>query len=398
MRIDLPVLSERMGANRFYQVQKIYELDGGFEQDDEFSNPFHVIRQIPYERLNEIEKDTAIVIPVKNERLRLLEGILSGIPHACLPIIVSNSQKGPIDRYRMEREMVDGFCRYAKKKYVIAHQRSPRTAEMFKAGGYADLLGDDGLLRNGKAEGMLAGIALAKILNKRYVGFIDADNYFPGSILEYIRIFSAGLSQRTSPYSMVRVQWHSKPKIVQKGLYFAKWGRVSRITNEYLNRLLGYYTGFETEALRTGNAGEHALTMDLALLLDYSSGFSVETHHFVSMLEKFGGIVPDSGMEWMKAGVDLFQIQSRNPHFHATEKGDEHIGEMIEGSLSVLFHSPVCPDILKKEILNELRKRRIVGKGQLPLRPRRYPALGNMDFDAAAKVYDWTRQCNFIPA
>ena len=44
MRIDLPVLTERFGANRFYQVQKIYELDGGIEQDDEFSNPFHVIR------------------------------------------------------------------------------------------------------------------------------------------------------------------------------------------------------------------------------------------------------------------------------------------------------------------------------------------------------------------
>lgn len=396
MRIDLPVLTERFGANRFYQVQKIYELDGGIEQDDEFSNPFHVIRQIPYERLHEIEKDMAVIIPVKNERLRLLEGVLSGIPHACLPIIVSNSQQTPIDRYRMEREMVDSFCRYAKKKYVIAHQRSPRTAALFKAGGYTALFDEEGLVRNGKAEGMLAGMALARILGKRYVGFIDADNYFPGSVLEYVRIFSAGFSQSNSPYSMVRVQWHSKPKIVQEGLYFAKWGRVSRITNEYLNRLLGYYTGFETEALRTGNAGEHALTMDLALMLDYSAGFSVETHHFVSLLEQFGGILPNPDTDSMKAGVDIFQIQSRNPHFHAIDKGDEHLGDMIGASLSVLFHSAVCPDALKKEIIGELKKRHIVGKNDLPLLPRRYPPLGDMDFDAAAKVYDWTRQSNFI--
>lgn len=398
MRLDLPTHAERFGANRFYNVQKIYELDGGFALDDEFSSPFHVIRQIPYDQLNQVERDMAIVIPVKNERLRLLEGVLCGIPHACLPIVVSNSQRDPVDRFRMECDMVDSFCHHAKKKYVIAHQRSPEVARLFAAGNRPELLDEQGLVRAGKAEGMLAGIVLAKLAGKRYVGFVDADNYFPGSIFEYVRLFSAGLSQSKSPYAMVRIQWHSKPKIVGPGLFFAKWGRVSRITNQFLNKLLGYYTGFETEALSTGNAGEHALSMPLALELEYSSGFSIETYHFVHLLEKFGGVLPDTHPEVMKAGVDVYQMESRNPHLHDATKGEGHLGEMLEGSLSVLYHSPICPDGLKKDILRELRQRKIISRDALPALPRRYPVLSGMNFKAAVRSVDWTLHGNFSPA
>lgn len=398
MRLELPVRAERFGANLFYNIQKIYELDGGYEFDGEFASPFHVIQQIPREQLYEIERNMAIVIPVKNERLRLLESALCGIPHDCLPIIISNSQREPVDRFRMEQGMVDTFCRYAKKRYVIAHQRSPELAQIFRDGNYPHLLGDDGLMCNGKAEGMLAGITLAHLLGKKYVGFIDSDNYFPGAVFEYARLFAAGLSQSKSPYSMVRIQWHSKPKIVDSELFFAKWGRVSRVTNLYLNQLLSHYTGYETESLRTGNAGEHALSMDLALLLDYSAGFSVETYHFVSLLEKFGGVMPSPYPDVMKAGAEIFQMESRNPHFHVATKGDKHIKEMIEYSLAVLYHSPICPETLKKEILRELHRARIIGKDSEPLRPRRYPALADMDFKAASRSMDWQLHGNFVPA
>lgn len=398
MRIEIPTNAERFGANLFYTVQKIYELDGGYGVDAEFESPFHVIQQIPYERLHEIEKDLAIVIPVKDERLRLLEGVLCGIPHACLPIILSNSKSEPIDRFRMERNMVDTFCRYAKKKYLIAHQRSPELARLFKKGGYPHLLDDDGLVRHGKAEGMLAGITLAHLAGKKYVGFIDSDNYFPGAVFEYARIFSAGLSQAKTPCSMVRIQWHSKPKIVDDGLFFAKWGRVSRITNQYLNQFLSQYTGYETEVLRTGNAGEHALSMPLALALDYSTGFSVETYHFVSLMEKFGGVLPSPFPEIMKNGVEVFQIESRNPHLHEVAKGDDHIREMIEYSLSVLWHSAICPDALKKEISAELRRQKITGKDGAPIRLRQYPVLSSLNFEAAGRAIDWAQFGNFTPA
>ncbi len=398
MRLELPANAERFGANMFYNIQKVYELDGGYEFDGEFSSPFHVIQQIPRERLYEIERDMAIVIPVKNERLRLLESALCGIPHDCLPIIVSNSLRGPVDRFRMEHNMVDTFCRYAKKRYVIAHQRSPELARIFRDGSYPHLLDEEGLVHVGKAEGMLAGITLARLLGKKYVGFIDSDNYFPGAVFEYARLFSAGLSQGKSPYSMVRIQWHSKPKIVGSELFFAKWGRVSRITNLYLNQFLSHYTGYETESLRTGNAGEHALSMDLALLLDYSAGFSVETYHFVSLLEKFGGVMPSPYPEVMQAGAEVFQMESRNPHFHEAAKGDKHIKEMIEYSLAVLYHSQICPEALKKEILRELRRARIIGKTEEPVLPRRYPALIDINFKAAGRSVDWEQHGNFVPA
>ena len=397
MRLEIPTNAERFGANLFYKVQKIYELDGGYEIDSEFDSPFHVIQQIPYERLHEIEKNLAIVIPVKNERLRLLEGVLCGIPHACLPIILSNSKSDPIDRFRMERNMVDTFCRYAKKKYLIAHQRSPELARIFKDGGYPHLLDDDGLVRHGKAEGMMAGIALANLAGKKYVGFIDSDNYFPGAVFEYVRIFSAGLSQGKSPYSMVRIQWHSKPKIVDAELFFTKWGRVSRITNQYLNLFLSHFTGYETEVLRTGNAGEHALSMPLALALDYSTGFSVETHHFVSLMEKFGGVMPSPFPEIMKNGVEVFQIESRNPHLHEATKGNDHIREMIEYSLSVIWHSGICPASLKKDISSELSRLKITRKNVEPTKLRQYPVLSTLDFDAAARTIDWAQLGNFVP-
>ena len=366
--------------------------------DAEFDSPFHVIEQIPYERLHEIEKDLAIVIPVKNERLRLLEGVLCGIPHACLPIILSNSKNDPIDRFRMEQSMVDTFCRYAKKKYIIAHQRSPEIARMFREGGYPHLLDGDGLVRNGKAEGMLAGIALANMAGKKYVGFIDSDNYFPGAVFEYVRIFSAGLSQGKTPYSMVRIQWHSKPKIVDTELFFAKWGRVSRITNQFLNLFLSHFTGYETEVLRTGNAGEHALSMPLALALDYSTGFSVETYHFVSLMEKFGGALPAPFPEIMKSGVEIFQMESRNPHLHEVTKGGDHINEMIEYSLSVLWHSTICPASLKKDIATELQQLKIIRKNEEPVKLRQYPVLAGIDFEAAARTIDWPLYGNFVPA
>ncbi len=398
MRLELPTNAERFGANLFYKVQKIYELDGGLSMDSEFDSPFHIIQQIPYERLHEIEKDLAIIIPVKNERLRLLEGVLCGIPHACLPIILSNSQSVPIDRFRMERSMVDTFCRYAKKKYLIAHQRSPELAQILKNGKYEHLFDEEGYILNGKAEGMMAGIALANLAGKKYVGFIDSDNFFPGAVFEYVRIFSSGLCQAKTPYSMTRIQWHSKPKIVESDLFFAKWGRVSRITNQYLNQLLSHYTGFETDVLCTGNAGEHALSMPLALALDFSAGFSVETYQFVTLMEKFGGVIPGPYPEIMKNGVEVFQIESRNPHLHEATKGDPHIREMIEYSLSVLWHSPICPDVLKKKIMAEFRKHKIVGKDGTPIRLRKYPVLADMDFDTAGRAIDWSQFGNYTPA
>ncbi|MCU0393208.1 MAG: mannosyl-3-phosphoglycerate synthase [Thermoflexibacter sp.] len=394
MRIELPREAERFGSNLFYGVQKIYELDAGSSQDTEFSSQFHVVHKISPEKIYEVESQMAIIIPVKNERLKLLEGVLCGIPHACLPIIVSNSTREPTNRFRMEYNAVDNFCRFAKKRYVIVHQKDDYFSNAFEATHYQEILNEQGMVKNGKAEGMIMGILLAKFLGKKYVGFIDADNFFPGAVFEYIRIYSSTFASANSIFSMTRILWHSKPKVIDSNLFFAKWGRVTRITNNYLNRLISLYTGFETDVIKTGNAGEHAMSIDLAMLLDYSAGFSIETYHFINLIEQFGGILESKHPDVMQNAVEIYQVESRNPHLHEV-KNEEHIKEMIEHSLSVIFHSPISPSELKKEILRELKKLKIIEKENSPIQPTTYKALQSIDLHKFFCKIDLTKYCNF---
>ena len=157
-----------------------------------------------------------------------------------------------------------------------------------------------------------------------------------------------------SPYAMVRISWRSKPKVVDGTLFFNRWGRTSSTTNRFFNQLIGDHTGFGTEAVSTGNAGEHALTLDLALKLRYASGYAVEPYELLYLFEQYGGIDPEATgpidhPEVMHEGVQVFQVETCNPHFHE-EKGQEHVESMRRSSLNVLYHSPICPAGLRDEI------------------------------------------------
>ena len=383
MRIELPREVERLGAVRFGGLQKVFELDSGLKgppTDEQFSTMY----QIPYEALYEIEKDMAIIVPVRNERLKLVEGVLCGIPHPCLIIVVSNSHRQPVDRFSMEKDSLETYCRFVKKHALIAHQKDPLLAKAFQEAGYTSILRQNGEIRDGKAEGMIVGTVLAWLAGKKYVGFVDADNYFPGSVEEYIREYAAGFVISRSPYAMVRIAWHSKPKIAESKLFFRKWGRTSANTNRLLNRLISYYHGFETELIKTGNAGEHALTVDLARYLDYSAGYSIEPYHIINLIEKFGGINESPFPDVMKDGVEIFQIESRNPHLH--EAGDkEHVNEMSYVAMQVIYHSPVCPERLKREILREMVLRKFLSTKEKPPRPHRFPALTSIKAESFLK-------------
>src|SRR6476660_9440596 len=366
MKLDVPRYTERFGAISLHGVQRVYELDSGFDNVRQASES---IRSIGNEEIFEIEKKMAIVIPIKGERLKLLEGVLSGIPHDCLTIIVSNSPRQPIDRYKLEREAIEQFNRFAEKNSIIVHQRDPGVSEALREVGYADLLSNDGTVRNGKAEGMIIGMLLSKMSGKDYVGFIDADNYVPGAVNEYVKIFASGIAISTTPYTMVRVSWIYKPKVSDNGVYFSKWGRVSEMTNHYLNSMISYYTGFETEVMRTGNSGEHCLSMKLAEALTYSSGFSVEPYEIINILEEFGGIVPTEHQDAMDKGIEIMQIETRNPHFHE-EKGDAHIREMFLETLGCLFHSKICHPGLQEKIKLELKTRELLEDSEEPPKPK----------------------------
>ena len=383
MRIESPREFERLGALRIYGLQKVYELDAGPETPEN-SGPADVVRAVPSEALHAIESEMAIVVPVRNERLKLIEGVLVGIPHPCLVIVVTNSPREPVDKFYLEQEAITNFARFTQKKIMVVHQKDPDIAAAFADAGYTEILGNDELVRNGKAEGMIMGSLLAKMMGRKYVGFVDSDNYFPGAVNEYVKEYAAGFHINESDFSMVRISWHSKPKVVENSLYFAKWGRSSRHTNQVLNRLVGHHTGFETEIVKTGNAGEHALSVDLAMSIDYATGYAVETFHYVHMLEKFGGILEHGDTtDDMHRLVKISQIESRNPHLHEV-KGDEHVDDMIAASLSTIYHSRLCPESLRQEIEEDLQRRAYLKDGEQLAPMRIYKSLDRMDFDVFA--------------
>jgi mannosyl-3-phosphoglycerate synthase len=384
MKLDLPRYTERFGAISLHGVQRVYELDSAFNEGRPASE---AIRSVGNAEISEIERKMAIVIPIKGERLKLLEGVLSGIPHDCLTIIVSNSPRQPVDRFKLEKEALDQFNRFVGKNTLILHQKDPGLSDALKEVGYTSIFGPDDMVRNGKAEGMVIGMLLAKMAGKEYVGFIDADNYIPGSVNEYVKIFASGIAMSNTPYTMVRISWIYKPKWSESGQTheMRKWGRVSEITNQYLNDLVSYYTGFETEVMRTGNSGEHCMSMKLAELLTYSSGFSVEPYEVVNILEEFGGILPTENQDAMDKGIEIMQVETRNPHFHE-EKGDDHLNEMVTGSLGCIYHSKICPPRLRDKICEWLHGREIIQEGHEPDLLKNISSFKNIDMHQFAKI------------
>ena len=383
MKLDVPRYTERFGATSLHGVQRVYELDSGF---DDGRTMAETLVRIGNEQISDIERKMAIVIPIKGERLRLLEGVLAGVPHDCLVIIVSNSPRQPVDRYKLEKDALQQFNRFVGRDAIITHQRDPVISEALKDVGYTSMLDSDGIVRNGKAEGMVLGMLLAKMAGKEYVGFIDADNYVPGAVNEYVKIFASGVAMAQTPYTMIRVSWIYKPKMSETGLYFSKWGRVSELTNQHLNSLISYYTGFETEVMRTGNSGEHCMSLKLAELLTFSSGYSIEPHEIINILEEFGGIIPTVHQDAMDKGVEVMQVETRNPHFHE-DKGDDHLKEMVVASLGSIYHSKICPPKLREKILESLRGRAMTDEGkQEPPAPVKIEPFKDIDIRQFAKT------------
>ena len=103
MRIESPRYTERFGSVRINDVQEVLELDAGKAKE----LPLHeniAVKKIEEDVLKDFEGKMAIVIPTMNEKLKLFEGVVSGVPHECLIIVISNSQRKRVDRFRMEKD------------------------------------------------------------------------------------------------------------------------------------------------------------------------------------------------------------------------------------------------------------------------------------------------------
>ena len=377
MRLEMPRYMERLGGVKFYGVQRVLELTGGITTGPAGDAPGTV--NVSRADLENLESEMAVIVPVKDENPKLLEGVLSGIPHEAFVIIVSNSSHDVIDRYRVETDVVFQFYRLTRRPFLMIHQKDKALAKALAEAGYPYIIGEDGVVRNGKGEGMIVGLILAKALGKRYVGFIDSDNYIPGSVNEYVDIYAAGFYMAKSRYAMVRLKWPYKTKFVGRRFYFRRRGRVSEITNKYMNMLVARVTGFESDIIQTSNAGEHAMTMELAERMAYSSGFSIEPYEVVHLLENYTGIEKSPPYpEMLSEGVEVFQVEPRNPHIHE-ERGEEHIPRMMAASLGTIYHSRLADEDLRARIIDELIARRALKAGEEPPKPRVMPPFRDVD-------------------
>ncbi len=391
MRLTFPYQTERLGAVRIYGMQHVFELDCGHAPPgpDSGRSWGTTVAHVPCADLRAIQERMALVVPCRDERLKVLEGVLTGIPHGCLVIFVSNSARDPVDRFIMEHDSVERFCRFNQRSALVVHQRDRGVAAAFEKAGMPELLDADGRVAHGKGEGMILGIALARLAGRDYVGFVDADNFVPGSVREYVDAYASDFHLARTRFAVVRISWQSKPKVVDGSIFFNRWGRTSENTNRFLNLLLAHLTGFGTEAIRTGNAGEHAMTMEIALRLRFASGFAVEPYELLELFERYGGVESTAAApveaDVMREGVEIYQVETRNPHFHEN-RGEQHVDEMRLAAVNAIFHSPICPPRLQEEILEFLRRE---GQSQsdVPAPPEvTYPALSTLDWATFGSV------------
>lgn len=382
MRLERPHRTERFGAVRINELQRVIELDCG-----EGGPPGGRGRdlRVPSDALRAVERDMVIVVPCMNETRPVIEGVLAGIPHGCLIVLISNSSRRPVDRYDIEVQTVEQYCQLAERPAITLHQRDPGLAAAVKAAGLSELIDDDGLVRVGKGEAMLVGLAMAALTGRRYLGYIDADNFVPGAVNEYCRAYAAAMHLADSPYAMARISWHSKPKLRDGKLFFSRRGRTSQLTNQFLNQLIGEYCGFGTEVVATGNSGEHAMTLDLGLKLRLAGGFAVEPFEYLDLFEQFGGVLEPTHPEVLERSVSVLQIETRNPHFH-DDKGDHHVQDMRMQALNVLYHSPVCLPSVRADIIEFMVSQGDLAPGEEPPRERIYPPVGTLALDRFCDV------------
>ena len=117
MRLEQPHRTERFGAVRIHELQRVIELDSGAQRGADQGGSHSQL--VPPDAMRAVEEELVVVIPCMNETRRVIEGVLSGIPHDCLIILVSNSARQPVDRYEIEVQSLEQFCRSADRKSVV---------------------------------------------------------------------------------------------------------------------------------------------------------------------------------------------------------------------------------------------------------------------------------------
>jgi mannosyl-3-phosphoglycerate synthase len=360
-----PPRFEVYGAVKIFDVARVLALDGGSARG------LRHAAAVSREEIAEYAARTAIIIPVKDEDVLTLENILRAIPLESLVIVVSASSRDPVDMYRSEVELARMVSSTLRRDVLVIYQFDEAWGEALRGTPLEAML-EDGRVRRGKGEGMLLGVLAAAALGRDYVGFIDSDNYVPGAALEYSWIYYSVFAIAGGGNVMVRIVWPFKGKLASSDLYLRKRGRVSMHTNNVMNAALSRLRRIETDIVKTANAGEHAMSVSLALSMDWAGGFAVEPYQLVWLFERCYVALEKGSCPFLPNHVDVYQVEPRNPHIHA-ERGDEHIASMVATSLGTIYHSALAVDSVKGMIEKVLVE---YGLRPPPPRPRVYSLRG----------------------
>ena len=398
MRLSIRPGVTHVGNVKLHEMSFVSELDAeGQDTSGDGTENISIDQKnvvIPRNSIEEVERNLAIVIPCMNEDEHVLRALLRGVPHRCLVIFISNSDQL---NFEAERKLLLNFGNMADRHVIVEHQGSPTFARAFQEAGVTDMLqprveqGDPLRINNGKGEAMMLGVIIAKHMNRKFVGFIDADNRVPGSVLEYCKVYAAGLHYALrqaddtgkEQHTMVRIKWNSKPKVKDGQLVFNELGRSSRVVNEWMNRLLKALGGGTTPdtMIGTGNAGEHAMSVDLALKLRFATGYAVEPFQLIDIWERFA-------FSQQPLSVRILQIETCNPHIHNAGHGDYHIERMQTQGLSTIYHSNLPTSGLKDDLRCYMQRNLagFIGDNGEPRKPRIYDPLDSLDWTIFEKA------------
>ncbi len=356
----------------------------------------HILETSDLKNLHYFLPYTAFVISHKNERIETLHGVLWYLPVDSPIIIVTNCQER--ERADLARALRTQLPHH--KRIYLIHQKDETIARVFRTSGVHQILGADGKVIDGKGEGMYIGALCAYQLGyPRWLFFFDADNFVPSALLEYTLAMSKlfmstplpahsqecdtiivpiRAGSKTAPdLHNVRICWSSKPDLGGENWDAKIMGRCTSVVSPLFDGLLEEWFGIRNHAIRSSNAGEQGMTVQTAISLRFSSGFSVETFQLLDLL--FNA----AECKGSTSGIILQQYLSKSPHFHE-KKGDEHVKKMIEESVGSFFHFEASlPDNVKRqlqEVYDELRLERVY--------PIVYPPLRDLPLERIETLMD----------
>lgn len=345
----------------------------------------HILETDEFVGLHHFLTHTAFVVCHKSESPETLLGVLWYLPVNSPIIVVTNCPENELEE--IKRSLEERLSNHSRT--YLVHQKDAAIARFFHGHDVDHLLGPDGLVVDGKGEGLYIGTLCALLLGyPQWVIFFDADNFVPSALLEYTlamgRLFlSAPMASYTRTESdmlvvgeraatrperalhNVRICWASKPGMGDSNLYERALGRCTRVVSPLISLLVEDRFGMRDLAFSASNAGEQGMTINTARSLRFSSGFSVETFQLLDFLSKAASRRTRSAI--------LQQYQSKSPHFHE-KKGDEHIQKMIAESLGSFF---LFDKFLSRKVRRQVRQ--VYRDLELELIiPAVYPALRDL--------------------